>query len=120
TAHIHVKQARCGTCRKLGVAWMFTKRPQGTGRPPQLPRGQPAQARRAAAAGPPSVIGPDLTVVGNLEGTGEVQVHGDVQGDILAGRIVVGAQGNITGALIAEEIVIGGNVQGSIRGNSVT
>lgn len=33
---------------------------------------------------------------------------------------MVGEQGNITGTLIAEEIVIGGNVQGSIRGNSVT
>jgi cytoskeletal protein CcmA (bactofilin family) len=97
---------------------MFTKRPQGAGRPPQLPRGQAAQPRRAS--GPPSVIGPDLTVVGNIEGTGEIQVHGDVQGDVLAGRIVVGEQGNVTGALIAEEIVIGGYVQGSIRGNSVT
>ena len=49
-----------------------------------------------------------------------MQIDGEVQGDIHAGRIVVGEQAMITGALIADEIVIGGNVQGSIRGNNVT
>ena len=87
------------------------------GGPPELPRAGPRQARTAGAA---SVIGPDLLITGNLEATGEVQIHGDVQGDIQAGRIVVGEQARIMGALIADEIVIGGSVQGSIRGNSVT
>jgi cytoskeletal protein CcmA (bactofilin family) len=86
--------------------------------PPQLPRTIPGQDPRTS--GFTSIIGPDLSIVGNLEGTGEVQVHGDVQGDIQAGRIVVGQQARIAGALIADEIVIGGSVQGSIRGNSVT
>jgi cytoskeletal protein CcmA (bactofilin family) len=67
-----------------------------------------------------SVIGPDLAITGNLESTGEVQIEGDVQGDIHAGRIVVGAQGRVVGDLLADEIVIGGVVQGSIRGNSLT
>jgi cytoskeletal protein CcmA (bactofilin family) len=106
---------------------MFTRRPDrgggaaapvSRGGPPQLPRARPGQARRPSDI--PSVIGPDLSIVGNLEATGEVQVHGDVQGDIQAGRIVVGEQARIAGALIADEIVIGGSVQGSIRGNSVT
>jgi len=109
---------------------MFTRKPDkgaaGTGSshpahasgPPQLPRARPSQGRRTS--GIASVIGPDLIITGNLESTGEVQVHGDVQGDIQAGRIVVGEQARIAGALIAEEIIIGGNVQGSIYGNSVT
>lgn len=102
---------------------MFTKKPDKSvasdaGGPPQLPGTAPRRARRAS--GITSVIGPDLTITGNLESAGEVQIDGDVQGDIQAGRIVVGQQARITGALIADEIVIGGNVQGSIRGNSVT
>lgn len=106
---------------------MFTRKPdkgvpgpnaRDASGPPQLPG---ATARRARhASGIPSVIGPDLSITGNLESTGEVQIEGDVQGDIHAGRIVVGEQGRITGALIADEIVIGGSVQGDIRGNSVT
>jgi len=51
---------------------------------------------------------------------GEVQVEGEVQGDIHAQRIVIGERARITGALIAEEVVVRGSVQGSIRGNAVT
>jgi len=110
---------------------MFTRKPDGgavadtgrasipNGRPPQLPNARPAQQPRRAT-GVASVIGADLSITGNLESTGEVQIDGEVQGDIHAARIVVGEQASITGALIADEIVIRGNVQGSIRGNSVT
>ena len=72
------------------------------------------------ATGVASVIGADLFIAGNLETTGEVRIEGELQGDVRAGRIVVGEQAVITGVLVAEEIVIGGNVQGSIRGNQVT
>jgi cytoskeletal protein CcmA (bactofilin family) len=66
-----------------------------------------------------SIIGPDLIVTGNLETRGELQVDGDVQGDIYALRIVIGDQARVIGDLVADEIVIGGVVQGSIRANSV-
>jgi cytoskeletal protein CcmA (bactofilin family) len=72
------------------------------------------------ATGVVSVIGADLIVTGNLETTGELQIDGDVQGDVYAGRIVIGEQARVVGELVADEIVIGGLVQGSIRGNSVT
>jgi cytoskeletal protein CcmA (bactofilin family) len=65
------------------------------------------------------VIGAGLTITGNLESKGEVQVEGEVQGDVHAQHIVIGEQARIAGALIAEEIVVRGNVQGSIHGNVV-
>jgi cytoskeletal protein CcmA (bactofilin family) len=110
---------------------MFTKKPERDGTamdpsrtpnavkaagPPQVPGARPV----ARSGGAPSVIGSDLVITGNLESRGEVQIDGEVQGDIQAGRIVVGDGARITGALIADEVVIRGNVQGSIRGNSVT
>lgn len=110
---------------------MFTRKPDGgavadtargpipNGRPPQLPNSRPVQQPRRTT-GVASVIGADLSITGNLESTGEVQIDGELQGDVHAGRIVVGEQAMITGALIADEIVIRGNVQGSIRGNNVT
>ena len=76
------------------------------------------------AAGTPgggaSVIGADLTIVGNLQSNGEVQIEGTVQGDLTASRLVVGPHAKITGSLIAEDIVVQGTVMGSIRGNRVT
>lgn len=103
---------------------MFNKKPDG---PPALPNGGPPQmpatrtiAQPRRAGGATSVIGANLSITGNLETDGEVQIDGEIQGDIHAGRIVVGEQAMITGTLIADEIVIGGNVQGTIRGNHVT
>lgn len=76
--------------------------------------------QRRAATSVVSIIGADLIVTGNLETTGEVQIEGDVQGDVYAARIVIGEQARVVGELVADEIVIGGLVQGSIRGNNVT
>ena len=112
---------------------MFTKKPErdgpvlDSGRPglnPMRPAGGPPQmasSRPAArSSGTPSVIGTDLSITGNLESKGEIQIEGEVQGDIHAGRIIVGERARVTGSLLADEIVIRGNVAGSIRGNNVT
>ena len=66
-----------------------------------------------------SVIGSDLTIVGNVVSRGEVQLDGVIQGDIRGVNIVVGEKSTITGGVIANEVVVRGRVQGSIRGNSV-
>jgi cytoskeletal protein CcmA (bactofilin family) len=68
---------------------------------------------------PVTVIGAGLTITGNLESKGDVQVEGEVQGDVHAQYIFIGERARITGALIAEEIVVRGNVQGSIHGNVI-
>jgi cytoskeletal protein CcmA (bactofilin family) len=84
--------------------------------PPAAARAGPATRGNASA----SVIGADLSITGNLESKGEVQIEGEIQGDVHAQRIVIGERARITGALIAEEVVVRGSVQGSIRGNAVT
>lgn len=103
---------------RLGMPMLKTT--GGPMSPPQIPNGRASPGPRSGAPSGPSVIGADLTIVGNLESKGEVQIDGDVQGDVHAGRIVIGERARITGALIADEVVIRGSVQGSIRGNSVT
>jgi cytoskeletal protein CcmA (bactofilin family) len=59
-------------------------------------------------------------IKGNLECKCEVQIDGQVEGDIYAQRFVVGDHARTTGNLVAESVEVGGIVQGSIRGNSVT
>ncbi len=66
-----------------------------------------------------SVIGPDLTIVGNLVSRGEVHVDGEVQGDIHGTNISVGEQARITGSVVAEEVIVRGHVMGSVRGKRV-
>ncbi len=80
-----------------------------------------ASASNASSSGSvASVIGTDLNVIGNLQSKGEIQIEGQVQGDLLASRIVIGPNAKITGGLVADDIVVHGTVQGSIRGLRVT
>ena len=104
---------------------MFTKKPEYEGKPElpptrvQVASQGPWPASRGSGNDAATVIGAGLTVTGNLESKGEVQVEGEVQGDVHAQHIVIGEQARITGALIAEEIVVRGNVQGLIHGNVI-
>jgi len=66
-----------------------------------------------------SVLSSDLTVVGNLKTTGDVQVEGTVEGDIRAHLLTVGESATIRGEIVADDIVINGRVVGRVRGLKV-
>jgi len=68
---------------------------------------------------PASVLSADLTVVGNLKTTGDIQVEGVVEGDIRAHLLTVGESATIRGEIIADDIVINGRVIGKVRGLKV-
>lgn len=92
--------------------------------PPAAPGQQPPMPPRATVGRPadrttPSIIGPDLTIMGNLISAGEVQVDGEVQGDLHGTHVVIGEKARITGGIMAQEIVVRGHVMGSIRGTKV-
>jgi len=67
----------------------------------------------------PSIIGPDLLITGNLMSRGEVQIDGEIQGDVHATNLVVGDTARITGGIVADEVVVRGHVMGSVRGKRV-
>lgn len=66
-----------------------------------------------------SVLSSDLTVVGNLRTTGDIQVEGTVEGDIRAHLLTVGETATIRGEVVADDIVINGRVIGRVRGLKV-
>ena len=67
----------------------------------------------------PSVIGKDLTIVGNAYSAGQVHVSGDFQGDIRCSSIVIAEMSTVTGNIEADDIVINGNVIGTLNGKRV-
>ena len=87
--------------------------------PAANPSSRPIGLGRGAERNTPSVIGPDLIIHGNLTSKGEVQVDGEVQGDIHGTHVVIGEKAKITGAIVGEEVVVRGHVLGSIRGKRV-
>jgi len=68
----------------------------------------------------PSIIGEDLTITGNVISKGEVQIDGEVQGDVQCGSLLLGDKSQIIGGVIAEDVVVRGRIVGSIRGLRVT
>jgi cytoskeletal protein CcmA (bactofilin family) len=68
----------------------------------------------------PSIIGEDLTITGNVTSKGEIQVDGEIKGDVQCGSLLLGDKSQINGCVIAEDVVVRGRVLGSIRGLRVT
>ncbi len=84
-----------------------------------MPSPTPSMSRPIGGKGGESRIGSDLTIIGNLVSKGEIQIDGDVQGDLHAANIIIGENARITGGIVADEVIIRGTVHGSIRGKRV-
>ncbi len=80
---------------------------------------QQPSAKRTNRASVPSIISTDLTVIGTLISSGDVQVDGRIEGDIRASALVIGDEASIQGDVYAEDAIIRGRVEGGIRAKKV-
>ncbi|MDX2307429.1 MAG: polymer-forming cytoskeletal protein [Hyphomicrobium sp.] len=91
-----------------------------------MPSGRPISAafdRSSNAAGGTSVIGTDLTIMGEkimIISQNKLTVDGDVHGDIHGRQVVIGEEGSVIGTVSAESIEVRGGVKGAIRAQNVT
>ncbi len=83
--------------------------------PPTTPT--PAAPSKAKPA--PSVLSSDLVIVGNVRSSGDIQVEGNVEGDVRASMLIVGESATVKGEVMAEEVVVHGRVVGRLRGLKV-
>jgi cytoskeletal protein CcmA (bactofilin family) len=80
---------------------------------------RPAPAPMPKAKPAASVLSSDLTILGNVRTSGDVQVEGVVEGDIHAHTLIVGESATVKGEVVAEEVVVHGRVVGRLRGLKV-
>ena len=85
---------------------------------PSVPRTIPSN-RSAAAPPARAVINAGLHIKGDLETDGEVQVDGQITGNVTCSHLTVGKDGIINGDIGAKEVIIRGRVKGTIRGTRV-
>lgn len=64
----------------------------------------------------PSILSSDLTVVGNIKTQGDIQIEGNVEGDVRAHQLVVGETATIKGEILGDDVVVNGRVVGRVRG----
>lgn len=68
----------------------------------------------------PSIIGPELEVIGTLISSGDLTIDGNVNGDIRSkGHVTINQGGKIDGNLYAEQITVRGNVEGGVFARTV-
>lgn len=101
----------------------------GEGSPAEAPSKAPTSASTAPFAGDPeppqvaptssgefeSLIAPDLTVEGKIQGAGHIRIAGRFKGDVqVEGNLTLEPGARINGAVQARKVTIGGELDGNI------
>ncbi|MGD9741861.1 MAG: polymer-forming cytoskeletal protein [Dongiaceae bacterium] len=76
-------------------------------------------ARTPARGASPSIISADLRIVGDLASAGDLQIDGEVEGDIQSRTLTVGEGAQVKGSLSAETVRVCGSVSGQIKATTV-
>jgi cytoskeletal protein CcmA (bactofilin family) len=100
---------------------MFNKGKDGPFPPSGMPEAPLTTSRRTVAkpSSAPSILSGDLIINGTVTSEGEIQLDGQIEGDVRAGALIVGEKASVKGEVIAESVTIRGRVLGSVRGRQV-
>jgi len=85
---------------------------------PAAPSGD-YKAAAPKAKPPASVLSADLLVTGNMKTTGDINIEGQVEGDIRAHLLTVGEGATVKGEVVADDVIVNGRVVGRVRGLKV-
>lgn len=97
---------------------MFTSKGKTADMTPALP--EPTPKRPIPTRVMTSIIANGVRIVGGIEADGaEVQVDGEVEGNIRGGSLTIGDTGLVKGDVVAETVLVNGRVEGSIRARKV-
>ncbi|MEL6570328.1 MAG: polymer-forming cytoskeletal protein [Pseudomonadota bacterium] len=100
-------------------------------KPTDKPAAAPAPAAKATTGGmdapaaapkakpPASTLSADLLITGNMKTAGDINVEGQVDGDIRAHLLTVGEGATVKGEVVADDVVVHGRVVGRVRGLKV-
>jgi cytoskeletal protein CcmA (bactofilin family) len=91
---------------------MFSKSPDPTAAPSQAPQ------NRGSGGNTKSVLAQDLRITGEISSTGTIEVLGEIEGNLSARGLVVGAEGRMTGTVSAETVEVKGRLDGSVATHS--
>ena len=98
---------------------MFKNEKDKTSSPaPEIQTSEPSTKSKPEPTGQ-SVIGADLTIIGNLVCTGDLQVDGRVDGDITCRTLTLGAEPIINSKVKAETVRICGTFTGEVKARKI-
>lgn len=72
-----------------------------------------------SGSGSLSFIGREVTITGNIGGSGNLHIDGRIEGDVAAASLILGAEGSVRGNIVAESAQISGTVEGTVAAQSL-
>ncbi len=87
--------------------------------------GPAAGTAPAAAAGRPasntrSVLAQDLKIIGEISSNGTIEVLGEIEGNLAARGLVIGAEGRVAGSVVADTVEVKGKLNGRVASDTFT
>ena len=73
-----------------------------------------ARASRPGVPGGRTVLASDIRLSGDLSSSGTVEILGQVNGEISAQTLIVGAEGQVKGSVRAETVEVRGHLEGKV------
>ena len=99
---------------------MFTSKGKGPDLPPSASPDLGGTRRPPPSRAMTSIIANGVRIIGSLEADGaEVQIDGEIDGDIRGGSLTIGDTGMVKGNIISEAVLVNGRVEGSLRARKV-
>lgn len=77
------------------------------------------KASAPKAKPPASTLSSDLLIKGNIKTSGDIQIEGQVEGDIRAHLLTIGEGATVKGECMADDVIINGRIVGRVRGLKV-
>jgi cytoskeletal protein CcmA (bactofilin family) len=91
---------------------MFSK----TSDPISAPSSRPSGG--SSSGGVKSILSSDLRVTGELSTSGAIEVLGEVDGNVTADTLVIGAEGRVSGTVKAANVEVKGRLDGKVETQS--
>lgn len=98
---------------------MFSKTNSNSAKPAQPVTDAAKKSAPRPVASAPSILGRDITIIGEIRTDGDIQIDGRHEGNITASSITVGEQGAISGEVKAKSVIVRGKVTGKINASLV-
>ena len=83
------------------------------------PTATPSSAGRPAS-NTKSVLAQDLKIVGEISSNGTIEVLGEIEGNLSARGLLVGAEGRVSGSVVADTVEVKGKLTGRVSSDSFT
>jgi cytoskeletal protein CcmA (bactofilin family) len=67
----------------------------------------------------PSIISADLKITGDVESAGDIQIDGQIDGDVKSRTLTLGEHARVKGSIYADKATIAGTISGQIKAKMV-